>query len=115
MRYTLGMTIAATREVVAAVGEDHFASDAAGCVYRAADGSPSCLVGRILQRLGVDLDDLFPPADGDFRHNGYTVDMLDLDGFSSEAVTFLSDLQVEQDAGRPWGACLAKARRAAGP
>lgn len=72
------------------------------CQYQA-EGQPSCAVGHVLARAGVDLTVL---ADLDTRMvspTHFAIEGLDL---TAEAELLLSEFQFMQDQGKPWGACL---------
>lgn len=103
-------------EVVAEFGEDYIYPEShkvlfpnqeqATCVY-VHDGKPSCLVGQILHRHGVSLEELA------LRENigGFSVTeaTTDTEGHVS---SFLSNMQWRQDEGWTWGAALDSANAA---
>lgn len=110
---TLARAKELAQEVVNEFGEDYVYpeshkrqfpnQDQATCVY-VHEGKPSCLVGQILHRHGVSLEELA------LREN--------IGGFSvTEATTetedyvssFMSNMQWRQDEGWTWGEALAEA------
>lgn len=71
------------------------------CNYYEEDGTPSCLIGRILDRHG-----LMTPESATMLE-GTSADLLEvMENFTDQAQTFLSALQSSQDAGDSWGAAL---------
>jgi len=69
---------------------------------------PRCIVGQILYRAGVNLDDMLTFARlceerGNFANRGIT--------FTDRAFKFLDDLQSIQDLGHTWGDSLSIAHR----
>ena len=104
------------QEVIAEFGEDYvypqFEPEAAGdrgavmeCFY-VRDDAPSCIVGHVLYRAGVTLDELravegWTPVDQQAPQFGIWADIL--------ACGLLADVQDEQDSGRSWGEALAEA------
>lgn len=90
--------------VVAEYGEDYeydFPGDG-DCVYED-EGEPSCIVGHVMSRLGVDTtgwdDRRFPSYGNIYR------EALDAEGYHAVHVA-LFDAQFEQDCGAPWGIAL---------
>jgi hypothetical protein len=112
---TFDRALALLREVIAEKGEDYvypqFEPEAAGdlgavmeCFY-VRDDAPSCIVGRVLHRAGVTLDELravegWTPVDLEHapQFTRWADDM---------ALELLHEVQNEQDAGRSWGEALA--------
>lgn len=81
---------ALVQDIIGRYGAGH----TAGCVYYR-DGLPVCLVGQVFAQIGVER-----PLEG------CTVveqrpEILSL--FDEEALEFLQEVQIEQDAGHPWG------------
>lgn len=108
--------VAALRETVKVNGEDfiYFAPPSAGfCSYADADeGAPSCLVGHLLHRHGVSVEDLLaedagrlvPLSNGNFAHGGGAFDIGPDFGIEDEDVrSLLNVAQVAQDNKIPWG------------
>lgn len=88
-----------------------------GCVY-VKGNKPSCLVGHVLHRLGVDLISFANEEshyDGDA--NGRAIDALWVTveeygvSFSPLARGFLMDIQADQDSGCTWGDAVEQALR----
>lgn len=99
-------------------------SGASACLY-VRDGEPSCLVGHVLARAGVAVEDLArmdegtpdsgtedePAGDGDSEsafevlwENGALPDYLEV---TPDAADILMHVQSRQDQGTPWGDALA--------
>lgn len=77
---------------------------AAACSYYEEDGTPSCLVGRILHNAGLIDPDTFT------REGASAGQLVDsLGGFTPEARATLNRLQSYQDEGYTWGEALAYA------
>ena len=78
--------------------------DVGSCVYFAPDGTPSCVVGHGMARLGVTADDLEP---GDNRQPvNYLLDVTPgalADNGPGPALLWLQKMQYKQDAEEPWG------------
>src|SRR5690606_3954990 len=88
------------RAVVAERGEQYRYLPPGGdglCVYADA-GAPSCLVGHVLHRAGITVDEL-DEMNGEIG-NGEMSERLRLD---SDAVELLRHMQEQQDAGAAWG------------
>jgi len=73
------------------------------CRYVDPEGKPSCIVGSVLAKLGVSIDELK-------KHEGTSAGMLTraltgegIIGIDADAAYLLDDLQTVQDAGKPWG------------
>lgn len=104
-----------------------------GCVY-VRSGKPSCLVGEIFHRAGVDIETLAKMDDSAAMDEaaeacgwgtgevGPTGDVgiddwipwlpgLGIDVVGKNTAIYLRNLQREQDQGTPWGAALARAER----
>jgi hypothetical protein len=111
---TYDRALALLREVIAEKGEDYvypkLEPEAAGdrgavmeCFY-VRDDAPSCIVGHVLHRAGVSLDDLravegWTPGDVE-QAPPFTL-------WADEmALELLYEVQNEQDAGRSWGEAL---------
>jgi hypothetical protein len=112
---TTADALRALEEAVAEKGEDYAYTGFdeedprfACCLY-VYGGQPSCIVGNALHRLGIPLD-AFEPYEGK-----EIIDVVARVNWPIEvdAVDVLAVAQGEQDAGRPWGKALAKARKAA--
>lgn len=103
---TLDSVQQAAREIIEEFGDDFvYEKDELGfCLYMQ-DGQPSCLVGRLFHRLGVPVDLLTRLEHAGpgalFHHDNWEA--------GNGVVSFLTDLQINQDAGRPWGEAYEKA------
>jgi hypothetical protein len=106
-------------QVVAEKGEDHVVTK---CEYfNPLDGTPVCIVGHVIDRLGKGLGDMSSArravsmsAEG---LNGVTIDSLVVDGieFTDDAVNALRFAQEVQDNQRPlidpnWGSAIQYAK-----
>jgi len=72
------------------------------CFYYEPDGTPSCIVGRILDRHGLMTFENAPTSEGQSAHRLPQVN----ENFTEEAQGFLVNLQMFQDEGKPWGLAL---------
>lgn len=107
---TYDRAVELAREVVAEFGEDYVypqdhkvaesPSSVPSCVY-VHDGKPSCLVGQILYRHGVDLDDL---ATQEFT--GAWIVAGKFAAANLKTCYFLDAMQSLQDKGSTWGEAL---------
>lgn len=90
---------------------DDDATPMCGYVHTNENGAKvcGCLVGHVLNRLGVPLDTL---AEYEGKGAEYVVEGLDLN-LSRQTARVLWIAQDEQDRGKPWGEALAKAEAAA--
>jgi hypothetical protein len=75
------------------------------CVYTDASGNPSCIIGKLLYRLGVELPGYEAPENSKAI---YTVGHLKK-LFTTEALEFLMKIQMNQDSSVPWGECVESA------
>lgn len=72
-------------------------------------GEGCCIVGRVLEKHGLTVDDLQIDVDGDHHYDlneGNTVRDLEqygVLGLDSDALTLLSEAQAIQDTGTSWG------------
>jgi hypothetical protein len=103
---TLDSAKQAAQEIILEFGEDYvYEKDELGFCHYMRDGQPSCLVGRIFHRLGFPLDilvELEGVGPGTmFYRDGWEA--------GNGVISFLTDLQINQDAGRPWGEAYRKA------
>lgn len=89
------------REVIAEKGEE----TRAGCTYAYPDGTPCCIVGHVLYRLGEDIAAL-PDIRIGSKPSLMHIKSVD---FTHAALAFLTHLQDEQDAGENWGTALESA------
>lgn len=108
---TLGAYTAALEAVVS--GNEHHVYESPngqGCTYRNLDGSPSCLHGHALDRLGVPLD---PAWDGDRRtYMARISTVLRRVGIYDRRLLVAAEIsQRAQDDGVPWGEVLEEYRR----
>lgn len=88
-----------------------------GCLY-AYNNEPDCIVGHLLVEIGVPVRDLdYNNPDREPFSNGFINDqqieealtnLYDI-RFDPEVVTFLSEIQYQQDGGTSWGAAFDKA------
>jgi hypothetical protein len=81
------------------------------CVYFEPNGEPSCIIGHVLARHGVTLEDL--RHDTEDLNEGSSVAQLIMDGllrldgpYERDLRDFLQDVQAFQDRGVPWGPAL---------
>lgn len=103
---TYDRAVELAREVVAEFGEEYTypashkraesESSIPSCVY-VHEGCPSCLVGQILHRHGVSLDEL---AKNEFRGAWFIAE--DLAGADAKTRLFLDTVQDKQDGGATW-------------
>ena len=98
---TTGQFMHTLREVVAERGADYV--HRGPCVYRR-DDKPSCLIGHVLDRLGV-------VTDKDHEGTGAFGLLHLLLGASEEVAGIAERAQDAQDNRRPWGEALAAAER----
>lgn len=108
---TYDETVKILREVVAEKGEDYVYPGAAKndipgarCKYFENDGTPSCIVGHVLARYGLTLEELTDV------HNAWTTPakLLDLGLISTtpRVIELLAVAQGKQDFGSPWRVAL---------
>lgn len=104
--------VMATLRAVVAERPDYVyeAPEEDGCVY-VADGTPSCLVGHVLHRLGVSLEAL-SVLDMNGGLAAWRAVPGVLDGVSGSTVDRLWAAQTAQDNGDTWGEALEYADRA---
>lgn len=96
--------IDAIRAVVAEFGPNYVYMVGLGgsCEY-VRDRQPSCLIGRVLHRMGVDLEFLY------YREgNGASDVMRDVGGFSTVVLCAADDAQGAQDSAYTWGEALSR-------
>lgn len=108
--------LAVANAVVEELGADYVYPDYMnGCVY-VKGNKPSCLVGHVLHRLGVDLISFASEE----SYDGGLVNECAIDtlwvtteeygvSFSPLAQGFLSDIQTDQDSGCTWGDAVERA------
>lgn len=79
-----------------------------GCIYTV-EGQPSCLVGQLLHRLGVQVPevDQMHPIDLLLRNQRAYLKGL----FADDVILYLGDVQRYQDSGASWSECLEIAER----
>ncbi len=82
-----------------------------GCVYFE-DGEPSCIVGHVLDRLGVTEDSFQDQTSNEFDvyQMVRTEPNLPIE-FSPDALRFLREAQMMQDEGSPWGVAVSHAAK----
>ncbi|MFI5877556.1 hypothetical protein ACIBAH_35055 [Streptomyces sp. NPDC051445] len=75
-------------------------------VHTKEDGSQEagCIVGQVLHRLGVPLEDL--KASEGWRSN-HVIERLEIQGLSERVTELLRRIQIEQDKGWSWGRAYA--------
>jgi hypothetical protein len=105
-------------EVVEEYGHDHVYQKQPGprgpkdlCVY-IKDGKPSCLIGHVLVRLGVDVGFLTDRNSSQINGHGFTSSGSNLP-WTAEAAQVMQAAQHIQDMGAPWGEALRAARSTA--
>lgn len=100
---------------------DYGSTPSGNCVYVGSDGTPSCIVGVALSKLGVSVETLKAEgqtgaAGGRTPFNAIAIgsrsDLAAL--LTPAAVNVLAAAQFRQDSGESWGEALNAARRAAG-
>lgn len=100
-------------EIVSEYGDDHvYEAPMDRCVY-VHGGQPSCLVGKMLHKVGIPLEKLekFDLDNGTPAAMAISCLMqADVIDVSSEAIQALSEVQSTQDAGYPWGVALQSAK-----
>ncbi len=111
--YDLNWVIAAAAAEVEKVGDDFiYKKDeryvledgtlgSAICIYYEPDGTPSCIVGRILHNAGI-----ISPYTFDMEGASARRVASDRGDFTDEALKFLDALQDHQDRGVTWGRSL---------
>lgn len=104
---TVEMVTPVIEAVVAEYGEDYVykaeereLGEGVRCLYRE-DGEPSCIVGHVLDRLGVEYD----PDWEDASAEGV------LQGAPTQVQNSLGITQTYQDRGHTWGEALEKYRK----
>lgn len=112
-RFTLADVTAAIEAVVEEKGSDYVydqRDEYEGCVYVNADGTPSCIVGRVMHRLYGDeaLDKLSRIEGTTPRTGAFLAIFPDLTDDISMALYMA---QVEQDNEKTWGEALAAYKR----
>lgn len=106
--------LAALRAAVEEKGADYVyekvGTGAVQCVYRTEDNQPSCIVGNVLVRLGVPVEDLPPPTGIQRnakallgRSPGQRNAMLRGVAATVSAAALLAVVQWRQDEGESWG------------
>jgi hypothetical protein len=72
-----------------------------GCVYFAAPNEPSCMVGYILHRLGIDSEELYESC---VNNDAGVVTLVNTDIISCDlgVQEYLTTLQTKQDVGECW-------------
>jgi len=102
-KFTVQQLMEATR-AAALERPDHIANPGGQnvCVYfNPSDGTPDCVVGHGLARLGVTLEDVANV--NSYKVNSYKViEVLERLGVGG-ATGWLQEVQTQQDAGRSWG------------
>ena len=82
-------------------------SDPNRCVYFYDDESPACVLGHVLHRLGIGLNDLVPDlAGGPVIANSCRFCLLHMtwqEKITTKAAQWLGRVQEEQDIGYSWG------------
>jgi hypothetical protein len=75
------------------------------CRYQDSEGCPSCIIGYVLDELGIELD---PEWDNQMKHqSGKSALTLLIDlGFSNKLARIARCMQNRQDNGFTWGECL---------
>jgi hypothetical protein len=113
---TAPQTLDLLKQVVAIKGEGYIYPESekeapdGSCRYVLPNGSPSCIVGYVLDLVGLDLAELFP----DFDYNTLPVTMVAKrtevgSMFDEKALEVLTGAQDYQDLEYTWGESLARA------
>ena len=86
---------------------NHVPENYSGCWYVSQDGKePSCLIGRVLYRMGVPLE-ILGQHEGDAPNGPDLITLLmDSYGFDHNTLNVLAFAQGMQDNGATWGKCL---------
>ncbi len=101
-REELRAVLVALREVVEEAGSDYqYPGDAGSPCFYVVAGRPSCLVGRVLHKLGVPLGIL-----SSYENSSPTQMTVQHCGLHGVARVVLANVQGMQDARRPWGEIL---------
>lgn len=99
-------------EVVTEAGEDYVYSFNYGyqgtCVY-VSDGKPACLVGRVLAKHGVPVQEL-AAWDNLANIGASAIDQVNAPFITDEALKILLTAQLTQDDGATWGQALCEAK-----
>lgn len=123
IRITFERTNELLDEIVAEFGEDYvYKQGDHGCIY-SYNGQPSCLVGQVLHRYGVDLSETDYSDNGEFGpERGKWVGMFapallrsleergDIAPVGMMTEELLSKVQTRQDGGDSWGDAVRWAR-----
>jgi hypothetical protein len=94
-------TLRLVNEIIAEHGEDYvYEAPGPSCMY-VSDGRPSCIVGHVLTRHGVDITSW----EDENTNTGDIANLIDEGAVSAsdDAHVFLMVLQRLQDQGHPWG------------
>lgn len=113
---TLDLVNKTLDELVAEKGEDYVyeRNEEARCTY-VRDGAPSCIVGHLLAKIGVPIEEL---AQRETRGAGGMIALLNEAGFLTTAEWpeahdvehLLAAVQINQDSQIPWGQAVQSAR-----
>lgn len=107
--FTLADVIRMAEEEVELAGEGYY--HPGQCRYLLNDGTPACIVGRMLAKNTDWFKDSIKDGNNGLRIANLLNDLGKDDLFTSEAREFLYHLQLNQDLGSQWGEALSMARR----
>mgnify|MGYP003441213565 CR=1 FL=1 len=107
-RFTLDDVLNATRKIVEEKGGDYrYDPEGHGCLY-AADGTPSCLVGHVINALDPEAFTILAGMEADRSMSMPAVELRDGDWlaedfWSDDAEVAMQAAQDAQDSGLTWG------------
>ncbi len=105
---TYESALEALKAVVAEKGEDYvYAWVDRNCLYTH-NGKPSCGVGHVLHRLGVDIERFEGTTMNaqTFDRVAYNLNDFSVTKITQSAIDLLREFQLQQDDGRTWGEAL---------
>lgn len=110
---TYDKAVSLIREAIAEKGEGYVYEKINDGCYYVHEGQPSCLVGQVLVKAGVDMD-LLNADDPSalYEAHGYAdalCDRLEAEGILTagrRTIRLLNEVQYNQDRSVPWGAAL---------
>jgi hypothetical protein len=108
---TYDKAVSLIREAIAEKGEDYVYEKIDDGCYYVHGGQPSCLVGHVLVRAGVNMD-LLEAEGGLYDAHGYADALcgeLEREGILTagrRTIRLLNEVQYNQDRGVSWGAAL---------
>lgn len=112
MTFTYEDVMEAARKVVAEKGGEYlYRESRVRCKYAEPDGSPSCLVGHVIEKLDPQVFERLAGREemhGNSEAAGALVQLgwLEPDFWTDEAEAAMDRIQYAQDCGEPWGAAV---------